>query len=140
MNQEDFIRSWQTNSDFKFGPTEKEEICIHAEHFLSWAEALYRDEISAPTIIGINQKMLLLTKKYFEWRAVVPKSHRDRIGERSHVCIFHIFERIFYQLKALELAMHPPMLFLPSPPPPPALPVLPTITGITLGEIMGEEE
>jgi hypothetical protein len=138
MNSEDFDRLWRQSMDSnQLRPEKKEQQCIYAQRFAPWADGLVQDEMQEPTPIGINQKMLLLTKKYFDWRAAVPKSHRERIGERSHVCIFHIFERTYHRLRVLELSLTPPMLFLPPPAPLPA-PVVHSIAGITLGEVMGE--
>lgn len=139
MNPEAFDELWRQLQAFKVDPTEeKEELCIYAQHYSAWANALYQEEVKQPTHIGINQKMLLLTKRFFEWRVAVPKAHRERIGERGHVCIFHIFERVFYRLKVLELSLTPPMLFLPPAPPPPPPPALEAFAGLTLGEVMGE--
>ena len=140
MNEEAFNRVWRESTEGAFDvPEEQADECIYARHFGAWAAALCQDELRNPTHIGINQKMLLLTKKYFEWRATVPKAHRDRIGERSHTCIFHVFERVYHELMALELSLTPPMLFLPparseSPPR-----QQPEVLGITIGEILGQE-
>ena len=140
MDEQAFDRLWHDATEDKFSlPEAQEDLCTYAQHFGVWAEGLYLEEVERPTHIGVNQKMLLLTKKYFEWRAVAPKAHRDRIGERSHICIFHIFERFFFRLKVLELSLTPPMLFLPPPPPPPPPPpTAPMLMGITLGEVLGE--
>jgi hypothetical protein len=146
MDFEAFDTLWQRQHDFKFElPEEEEELCTYAQHFALWAEELYQEEVEAPSHVGINQKMLMLLKKYFEWRTVVPKMHRDRIGERGHVCIFHILERSYHRLKVLELTLAPPMLFLPQPSPAatPAL-TLPArleraLEEYTIGEILGEE-
>ena len=139
MNGEEFDRLWRQLMDANLPRSEKkEQQCIYAQRFAPWADGLVQDEMRDPTPVGINQKMLLLTKKYFEWRAEVPKAHRDRIGERSHICIFHIFERTYHRLRVLELSLTPPMLFLPPPPSLPPAPVVHAIAGITLGEVMGE--
>jgi hypothetical protein len=136
MDPKAFDQLWRQLQAVKFQMTEpQEELCSYAQHFAAWADALYQEEVNQPTLVGINQKMLLLLKRYFEWRAAVPKAHRDRMSERSHVCIFSIFERSFHRFKVLELSLAPPMLFLPPPaaPPPP-----PELAAITLGEIMGD--
>jgi hypothetical protein len=65
--------------------------------------------------------------RYFEWRAAVPRQHRNRLGVAGHPCIFQVFEEAYRQLKAAELALSPPSLVLPSPPP--------TVAGVYLGEI-----
>ena len=143
MDEEAFDEIWQRYTTGEFTPApEEEKSCSYARHFGRWAEGPYQEEARSPTHIGINQKMLLLTKKYFEGRAAVPKRHRDRVGERSHVCIFHIFERFYQRYMVLELSLTPPMLFLPPPPPPPPAPPPPPpppILGITLGEVLGDE-
>lgn len=140
MNEAYFDKVWRevTEEDFTLAE-EEEQGCIHARHFGSWADSLCQDEMAAPSHIGINQKMLLLTKKYFEWRAVVPKAHRDRVGERSHICIFHVFERAYHQLMVLELSLTPPMLFLPPARNEPPARQQPEVLGITLGEVLGQE-
>ncbi len=143
MDQETFDNYWRQQQEFQFTkPQVKEDHCIYAQHFAAWADALYQEETQAPTHIGINQKMLLLMKKYFEWRAVVPKAHRDRVGERSHVCIFHIFERMFNRLKVLELSLAPPMLFLPPPPqlPPMQVTKVYKLDHFPIGEVEEEAE
>lgn len=143
MDQAAFDQIWGCFTEFTAkAAAETRQRCIYAQHFESWATALYQDEVTAPTLMGINQKILLLTKKYFEWRAVVPKAHRNHIGERSHTCIFSVFEQVFHQLKVLELSLNPPLL-LPAPPPPPA-PIQITkryeLTNFPIGEVVEDEE
>lgn len=107
--------------EFKFklpDEVERGDLCAYAKHFATWAKKTYQSAAKQPTIISINQDMLLLLKQYFEWREAVPKAHRDHINGRSHICIFHIFERTYYQLKVLELSLSRPMLFLPPQPAP----------------------
>lgn len=138
MESRDFERAWQ-QGDFNFSQAEEEEdICVYAQRFARWATEICQAEAAEPTQIGINQKMLLLTKKYFEWRTAVPKSHKDRIGERSHICIFHVFERSYFHLKALELSINPPLLYLPTPPPAPAQMVR-EVGGVYLGELLDDQ-
>lgn len=138
MDPQEFDRLWQ-QGQFGFSQSEEDDdLCIYAQRFALWADGLYQEEAERPTQMGVNQKMLLLAKKYFEWRTVVPKSHKDRIGERSHVCIFHIFERSYYRLKVLELSLNPPLLYLP---PPPAAPtqVIREVSGVYLGEFLDDQ-
>jgi len=143
MDPQVFDHLWQQQREFQFAmPGGNDERCIYAQHFATWADTLYQEEVSGPTHIGINQKMLLLTKRFFEWRASVPKAHRDRISGRGHICIFHIFERTFHRLRVLELSLTPPMLFLPPPPPPPPAQVTKVykFDSFPIGEVEDDED
>jgi hypothetical protein len=93
MRPTTFETLWHS-TDFQLElPEEQEDVCIYAQRFAASIEPACRDAIANPDHISINQAMLLVLKKYFEWRFSVPKSHHNRIGEHGHVCIFHIFER-----------------------------------------------
>ena len=81
-----------------------------------------------PEAYAVNQAILLLTKKYFEWRTAVPRRHRDCLGSSSHVCIYEVFVTTYERLQVAELSLTPPLLFEPPPPPPP-----PQIAGLALG-------
>lgn len=113
MDPDLFDKVWQQHADFTFTEAD-EELCDYAAHFALWAESLYQETAEQPTLIDIYQGMYFLSRRYYEWRQVVPKSHRDRISERGHVCIFHIWERYFSQLMVLELSLAPSKLVPPS--------------------------
>jgi hypothetical protein len=122
-----FDTIWDRFEDFEFFE-EPVQLCRYAQAFSDWvAQAL--DVSQDPNVIVVNQAKLLLVDKYFEFYSVVPKRHRKHLGDRGHTCIFQVFLHVYQQLKALELSLTPPMLFLPPPPPPP-----PQIAGIFIGE------
>jgi hypothetical protein len=98
-------------------------MCGHARDFAAWIEENIQAVLKYPTPISLNQSKLRLLDRYFDYRAAVTKAHRDCIGERNHLCIFHIFERAFQQLRLCELKLTPPLLFIP---PAPAAPSMPT--------------
>src|SRR5690242_1756297 len=97
--------------------------CVYALKFKQWTDnmclavndAVQQDSTSAA--VTVNQAKVLLVDKYFEWRAVSPKSHRNRAGDTSHLCLFHVFDETYRILRAIELSLTPPLLFLPAPPP-----------------------
>ena len=119
-------------------PGVTEDLCFYAKRYSEWTAGILANVEAIGSVIAVNQGMLRITQKYFEWRTVVPKSHRNRIGEIGHTCIFHVFEAAFQKLRIIELSIVPPPLTLPPPPPPPALPPPPPppiqIAGIFLGE------
>ena len=112
-------------------------LCRFAAAYQSWAETLITPTLQPPTLVGINQAKILLLDKYFEWRNIAPRGHRDKVNTTGHICLWHVFEAAYNRLKEAELSLTPPLLFVPAPPP--ALPAPapqppPSIPGIFLGE------
>lgn len=128
-----FEHRWEqyTSGEFlKREPETDDDYCAYARQFAQWAAELVAEATNYPDVVIINQTKVQLVDKYFEWRTYVPKAHRERTGGRAgHTCIFHVFAEAYDALKVAELALIPPLLFLPEPPPPP-----PQIAGIFLGE------
>ena len=131
MDYPSFESIWSQFNDFEFS-INKDDKCIFAIEFWKWAEDLC-EVIKDPDLVTINQAKVQLQDKYFEWRSIVPKSHRNKVSQVGHNCIFHVYETAYFLLRAAEVSLMPPMLFVPSPPPPPPPP--PQIAGIFLGEI-----
>lgn len=112
-------------------------LCRFAAAFQPWAETLIRPLLQQPTLIGINQAKILLLDKYFEWRNIAPRGHRDKVTVAGHTCLWHVFEAAYTRLREVELSLTPPMLFVPAPPPAlptPTPPSPPQIAEIFLGE------
>lgn len=128
-----FEALWNHVEDFEF--TQERSFCVFAQKFSEWAKELCAKAADDTSIVKINQAKILLVDKYFEWRSVVPKSHRSRVGMTGHFCIFHVFEQAYDGLRAFELALTPPMLFLPAAPAPLLPPPPPQIAGIFIGEL-----
>ena len=109
-----------------FNSPQAQPHCAYATRFKEWTETLYASVGAAVKLdnagaaVAVNQAKVLLVDKYFEWRAAAPKSHRNRTGE-GHICLFHVFDETYRTLRALELSLTPPLLFL-SPPPQRRLP------------------
>lgn len=110
-----------------------ENHCEYARLFRHWGTELLAEYVEHdPTPLRLAQAKVLLLDRYFEWRASVPKSHRNRIGENGHICLHHTFEWIFLQIRLKQLSIMPVQVFNPPPTPPP--PSSPQIAGILLGE------
>lgn len=127
---------WNRDWDIQIPPSQPDR-CNFAQGFFEWANELCANASERKSTVFVNQAKVLLLDKYFEWRAFVPKSHRNRIGGSGHICVFQVFAEAYERLKVLELSITPPMLFLPptlpAPSPPQALPT-PQIAGIFIGE------
>jgi hypothetical protein len=117
---------WSRFDDFEFSE-EPVERCPYAQAFFSWAVQVV--DVSESSVVFLNQAKVLLVDKYFEFFSIVPKQHRYHFSPQGHVCIFQVFLEFYQRIKARELMLTPPMLFLPTPPSPP-----PQIAGIFIGE------
>src|SRR5689334_4244347 len=95
---------------------EQGELCAYARSFASWVKQTCQSALNPPSALSINQAMLLLLKKYFEWRDAVPHAHRNRAGNTGHVCVYHIFDRGYHRLRVAELVLTPPILVQPPQP------------------------
>jgi len=117
-----------------------ENRCIFARDFATSLEEICGPLLKTRTLISLNQAKVLLLDKYFEWRAYVPKSHRSRMAETGHTCIFYVFEEAYRQIKLAELALAPPRLYEPPqlpmilPPEPPQIPPPPTFSDMAVDE------
>jgi hypothetical protein len=102
----------------------------HMKQFTECAEALYKDasdEAYRPAPYGliiVNQKMLLLQRKYFEYKNKAPKKERGQIA--------NVFEAYYYKLYELEQRLNPPILYV--------APERPKEKSQVEGLILGEEE
>jgi hypothetical protein len=125
-----FEALWEKAREFNFAEILPQQ-CVYARKFSEWAGQLCVKAAQEADIVSVNQAKVLLLDKYFEWRNAVPKSHRNRLGDNGHSCIFQAFGEAYERLKVVELSLTPPMLFLPSPSqsaPPPA-----QIAGVFIG-------
>jgi hypothetical protein len=91
-------------------------LCRFATQFQGWAEELLSDTLHVPTIVKINQAKILLLDKYFEWRTVAPRGHRDKVSNTGHICIWHVFFAAYNRLREAELGLTPPQVVEPMPP------------------------
>jgi len=120
-------------------PEEEIEFCEYAQSFLDWGNQLL-SKTKKQTVVSINQVKILLLDKFFEWYRYVPRSHRLKMGQRGHICIFQVLVSLYAQLKVIELEITPPMVFEPPPPPPMKILPRPSLAGIVLGEDTDEDE
>lgn len=118
-------------------PAKEPFLCPLAASFAAWANELVDRILGEPDVVAINQAKVLLVDRFFEYRNYAPKKHRVISNSGGgHICIFQVFEEHYERLKAVELALTPPLLFLPEPPrelvtaEPPV-----QIAGIFLGEV-----
>jgi hypothetical protein len=111
-----------------YSPEPEPTYCAYAAKFKQQVEVLYASitaavrqdntnpEQSARAAVAIGQAKVLLVDAYFNWRTAVPKSHRNYTGS-GHICLWHVYEETYRTIRAAELCITPPLLFLPAPPP-----------------------
>jgi len=129
-----FTRLWSAVEPFSF-PENPMELpwCAYAKQYLASAEDLCARlgalQSDTERLVAINQAKVRLLDRYYDWKAVVPKAHRIHLGEQGHRCLYLVLCQTYERLRALELSITPPLLFLPEPPSPPV-----QVAGIFLGE------
>ncbi len=127
-----------------FSPQAQPRYCDYALKFHEWAEklcasasvAMQQDNVSAA--VTVNTCKLLLQDKWHEWRAVAPKAHRNRTGE-GHICLWHCYIEAYRTLRAIELALTPPLLVRPQAPPPRMKRALSIADVVSFGPVSSEE-
>lgn len=107
-----FDELWNEPRRFILPETEEDPYCPYAREFKAWIEDLEVSLRAKATVVTINQAKILVLDKYMAWREAVPRDHQRYTGP-DHCCIYHVFEEMYQKLKAAELALTPPMLFLP---------------------------
>ena len=128
----DFARVWAQVARFQALPSadENEVVwCAPARPFVQWCVNLTAEAGRQPTLIKVKSAKVLLTDRYFHFRASVGKNHRD--ATRTHPCLYQAFVETWESLNELELALAP-LELLPVPAPDPG--VRQQIAGILLGE------
>jgi len=138
MNYEDrFLSIWNSIRELKIPEPPDDTICMYALRFQEWVNRLLK-VLENPDAVSINQAKILLTDKFFDWRRIVPQSHRHRLGLHGHTCVFQVFETAYEKLRFVELGITPPMVFIPKQPPPSRPPI--NLNGIVLAEELDNDE
>lgn len=120
-------------------PVDVIEFCEFARSFMGWGDQLFNDK-KEYTLISINQAKIHLIDKFFEWYWYLPRSHRIRLNPKRHICIFQVLVTLYQRLKVIELAITPPLMFVPPEPPPMKILPRPTLGAIFLGEDTDNDE
>ena len=104
--------SWTPQEfSFQFDLTpESEKYCAYALQYRVWAQALIERTLTEPTHIGIAQAKVMLLDKYYEWKVTIAKRHG-----KPHRCISDVLDEAYGVVRAAELALTPPQLYLPQP-------------------------
>lgn len=111
------------------------ELCAWASELSEFCEQLIAtlDETSPP--VKFRQAKYLLSERYMEFRAKAPRNHRDNLGSKKHVCLYHVFIQVYEYITKVQLTAIPPQIevkHVPAPPPVPVVrqPTMSTIFGI----------
>jgi hypothetical protein len=116
--------------------------CIYNRLFEASIQPVCQKALQHPSVIAINQALLVIFLTYMAYREAIPKSHRNHIGDKGHQCIFHLLERTFFSLKGTGLlVLSGEALFeLPTPPQPVTIINKRYYDGFSLGETEQEDE
>ncbi len=132
IHMEDFGPIWQQTTEVRF--TQRREVeeetayCPAAQELADWVERhiLSVKEDAEVTAVkasrdqaktdrakrAIYQAKLNLQDAY--WRAYfpLPSSHQTHVGNRGHVCIFHVYKQAWQELDQMLRSVAPPPLVI----------------------------
>lgn len=114
------------------------KLCDGAKEFSAWVDDWLFPKIvtGEPDVVTINQAKIVLTDHYRTFRNKAKKSCRQHCSDRGHFCLYHVWDRAYERLKALELRVAKPVISKPpkpKKPPPPKPDPRAQIGGIILG-------
>lgn len=81
--------------------------CASAAQYRQWVARAFSDTINEPTLPKLYQAYVLLSQKYWDFYATVPKACRESVGTRGHHCIHRVFMETYQALRHLELELVP---------------------------------
>jgi hypothetical protein len=71
-------------------------------------EALNKYVRSTIDPIRLAQAKVLITDRYLEFRAYASKTHRDKIGDKGHICLYQVWIAAMHEIRVRQLALEPP--------------------------------
>lgn len=101
-------------------PTEEpdpfDHYCSYARIFKRWVdETLDKYVRHGVDEVRLAQAKMLLLDRYFEFRSYAPKGHRDKLGDKGHVCIYGVLVEAYHEIRMAQLSLNPPeVLIVPS--------------------------
>lgn len=72
-------------------------------------------------IVRIAQAKVLVLDRYLEFRVYASKSHKDKLGDKGHVCLYQVLIQGMHEIRAKQLTLEPPEVLM-VPPKPAAVP------------------
>ncbi len=88
---------------YKSGQATRHEPCPHAASLTAWCNELLHVAFQDASQESVLRAKIELQDKYHEYRSFVGKDHRDRITERGHRCIWHVYLECYRQLRTYEI-------------------------------------
>lgn len=100
------------DTEFTFSLFEEAQpqYCAYSLQYRTWAMELVGSTLAEQDHIRIAQAKVMLLDKYYQWRAAIPRRHA-----RRHLCVLDVLDEAYQTLKAAELSITPPQLYLPEP-------------------------
>jgi hypothetical protein len=103
-------------ADVVFFEDEQEEQADPFAHYCSASKALWRytEDVLNKYVRGTTDPMrlaqakVLVTDRYLEARAYTSKVHRDKIGDKGHICLYQVWLAAMHEILTKQLALEPP--------------------------------
>lgn len=59
-------------------------------------------------LMRLAQAKVLITDRYLEARAYASKAHRDKIGDKGHICLYQVWIAAMHEVLTNQLTLDPP--------------------------------
>jgi hypothetical protein len=89
-------------------------------------------------LIRLAQAKVLLVDRYLDFRAYAAKAHRDKVGDKGHICLYQAWIACMHEIRTAQLRLHPPEVLIVPPksePTPPASAYALLPPAVFLGEL-----
>jgi hypothetical protein len=117
--------------DFTLGEGMADEPAEPFANYCEDAKALWRytDDVlnryvrGSTDLIRLAQAKVLLVDRYLDFRAYAAKVHRDKVGEKGHICLYQVWIAGLHEVRTAQLKLDPPEVLIVPPksePTPPA--------------------
>lgn len=116
MKTEEFEAIWSSHTIDDI-PNPKAP-CQYANEFQGWASSQVEQAQYSPTQFLINEKMVIITKKYREYMRHIPEDHHILAKETGHKCVYAVWDKCCKTLEEAELKLTPQLPPRPTTPRP----------------------
>jgi hypothetical protein len=100
------------------------QYCADSKAFWRYTDDVLNKYVRGATDpMRLAQAKVLATDRYLDYRAYASKAHRDKIGEKGHICLYQVWIAAMHEIRTRQLALDPPKVIkivTPKPEPKPA--------------------
>jgi hypothetical protein len=83
--------------------------CPDAKAYWRYADEVLNQYVRETNdLTRLLQGEVLITDRYLDFRAYAAKGHRDKIGDKGHICLYQVWITSMHEIRSKRLALDPP--------------------------------